>query len=595
MNIPEKAPWEMTREEINHVFLRLAENIQRCDMMYRAWQFARPAEVTGKDAAEKKMNFNLELHHRKQELEKAEKLRQRYRPLRHKLMIQEAVKAGKRIPDAVLKEYPDLVAAGSREQHSTETNEAEKKEDFIKSHFIFAAVPPPQKQTDTMSHSKDGIKNEPEVEKQSKSQKILAEINASIEQLAKNIEAPETEQTIKKWLAYQSNFHTYSLNNTFFLYLQAMNRGTDISDVLPFRKWVALKGDNGEKVSIRKGERAYHVICPVEKKVYEKDEDGKYKLDENGKTIQARDPKTGEPLTYLWYTVGCVFDVSQTNAREIGAVKELDYKGKAVPINPETVQEVAQRITEKFEIPVYFENEPMMKAGGWYTPHTHCIVINTAVTKEDAHQLGTLFHELGHALIHGRKSPQYDRRLKEGQAEAFAYAASSAFGVERNSQLYIKSWIENEVPLQDVLKDISSHVQKAFKELDLAELAAQNLAKAQAESPERKSASEIPSAVPETANQVEQAQKTIESMRVELYNSMLATSNPAVFAALRYVENAPEEKIAGLYSVLKEARSDNLSEAQTGALLEMKIREIKQREQRRIVPEENTAHMTFGF
>ena len=151
------------------------------------------------------------------------------------------------------------------------------------------------------------------------------------------------------------------------------------------------------------------------------------------------------------------------------------------------------------------------------------------------------------------------------------------------------------MPLQDVLKDISSHVQKAFKELDLAELAAQNLAKARAESPERKSASEIPSAVPETANQVEQAQKTIESMRVELYNSMLATSNPAVFAALRYVENAPEEKIAGLYSVLKEARSDNLSEAQTGALLEMKIREIKQREQRRIVPEENTAQMTFGF
>ena len=84
-------------------------------------------------------------------------------------------------------------------------------------------------------------------------------------------------------------------------------------------------------------------------------------------------------------------------------------------------------------------------------------------------------------------------------------------------------------------------------------------------------------------------------MRVELYNSMLATSNPAVFAALRYVENAPEEKIAGLYSVLKEARSHNLSEAQTGALLEMKIREIKQREQRRIVPEENTAQMTFGF
>ena len=35
MNIPEKAPWEMTREEINHVFLRLAENIQHCDMMYR--------------------------------------------------------------------------------------------------------------------------------------------------------------------------------------------------------------------------------------------------------------------------------------------------------------------------------------------------------------------------------------------------------------------------------------------------------------------------------------------------------------------------------------------------------------------------------
>jgi hypothetical protein len=63
------------------------------------------------------------------------------------------------------------------------------------------------------------------------------------------------------------------------------------------------------------------------------------------------------------------------------------------------------------------------------------------------------------------------RQLAEGQAEAFSYAACSAFGIERESQLYIKSWVQDDHSLKEVMGDISKKVREAFKDLQLNELA----------------------------------------------------------------------------------------------------------------------------
>jgi hypothetical protein len=69
------------------------------------------------------------------------------------------------------------------------------------------------------------------------------------------------------------------------------------------------------------------------------------------------------------------------------------------------------------------------------------------------------------------KDSDLSRNLAEGQAEAFAYAASSAFGIERDSQLYIKNWVEDKHSLKEVMGDISKKVREAFKDLQLNELA----------------------------------------------------------------------------------------------------------------------------
>jgi hypothetical protein len=63
------------------------------------------------------------------------------------------------------------------------------------------------------------------------------------------------------------------------------------------------------------------------------------------------------------------------------------------------------------------------------------------------------------------------RQLAEGQAEAFAYAACSAFGIERESQLYIKNWVKDEHSLKEVMGSISKKVREAFRDLELNELA----------------------------------------------------------------------------------------------------------------------------
>ena len=252
--------------------------------------------------------------------------------------------------------------------------------------------------------------------------------------------------------------------------LQAEARNMDLEQVAPFKKWKEIEGHDGQKVSVNKGEKGFSVLFPFEYTVYERDEKGRILLDENGEKIPQLD-ENGQIKKSRSFGVGYVFDIKQTNAREIGAYHELNYQGKDVPLDSDLVKEVAGRITEKYKIPVRFVKDPYASAGGWYTRSSNIIFINLSKCDNNAHRLGTLFHELGHARMH--KNFDGSRELAEGQAEAFAYAASSAFGIERDSQFYIKNWIENDYTLPEVMGCISRQVKEVFNDLKLHELAQQ--------------------------------------------------------------------------------------------------------------------------
>lgn len=301
-----------------------------------------------------------------------------------------------------------------------------------------------------------------------KGKEIFEGFDKKIKELEDKIESPETEKEIRDWLKFQSKFHNYSLHNTIWMMMQAKARDFEIERVAPFKKWSEMKGAEDQKVSIAKGSKGFTVLFPYERISYERDENGKFIEDESGKRIPELD-ENGKIIKITQFGVGYVFDVKQTNAKEIGAFKELEHRGEAVEIDADLVKEVADRITAKYKIPVDFVKDPGCTAGGWYNPCDKKIGVNLAVCKNNAHRLGTLMHELGHAKT--LDDCQDSRKLAEGKAEAFAYAACSAFGIERESQLYIKHWVSDDHSLKEVMGDISKKVREAFKDLQLNELA----------------------------------------------------------------------------------------------------------------------------
>ena len=309
------------------------------------------------------------------------------------------------------------------------------------------------------------------MKKSDKGKAIFDGFDNKIKELEDKIESPETEAAIKDWLKFQSKFHNYSFRNTVWMMIQAEARDFNLERVAPFKKWGEMKGAEDKRVSIVRGSKGFSVLFPYEYIVYERDAKGKFIKDKNGKKVPEL-TENGHIKKTLRYGVGYVFDIKQTNAKEIGAYKELDYRGKAIPIDTDLIKEVATRITTKYEIPVEFIKDPAHRAGGWYSLDENKISINLSQCDNNAHSLGTLFHELGHAKLH--KDSDISRELAEGQAEAFAYAASSAFGVERESQLYIKNWIGDDHSLTDVMGNISKQVRSAFNDLQLNELVQQH-------------------------------------------------------------------------------------------------------------------------
>ncbi|MDD5728518.1 MAG: ArdC family protein [Victivallales bacterium] len=306
------------------------------------------------------------------------------------------------------------------------------------------------------------------MKKSDKGREIFEGFDKKIKELEWKIESPETEKAIKDWLKFQSRFHNYSLHNTIWMMLQAAACKVEIEQVAPFKKWVEMTGDQGRKVTVNKGAKGFTVLFPYEHVSYECDEKGRFLLDEDGQRVPELD-KDGNIRKIRRFGIGYVFDVKQTNAREIGAFKDLDHRGKIVEINADLVKEAAGRITEKYKIPVDFVKDPACAAGGWYDVRNKKIGVNIATCKNNAHRLGTLFHELGHAKT--IDDSQNSRKLAEGKAEAFAYAACSAFGIERDSQLYIKHWVSDKYSLKEVMGDISRKVREVFNDLKLNELA----------------------------------------------------------------------------------------------------------------------------
>lgn len=315
-------------------------------------------------------------------------------------------------------------------------------------------------------------------ETESKAQSLFKKVDSKLEGLSRKLDAPETEAEVRSFLKFMSKFHNYSLVNQMLIMFESMLRGTNIEKVASYKFWSDLKNDKNERAFVKKGEKGYSVLVPVTYTIYERNEDGSFKNDENGKKIPKTNPDTGNVMRGLAFKSGAVFDVNQTKAKEIGAWKDLEYRNVAAEFTESGLKELISRIQDKYKVIVREENIAG-GANGYYSYQDNLVVLDNKPDKTPAMKLSTLMHELGHHIIHGpefreKKASYFEmheaRGAREGEAEAFSFALSSMFGVENKSELYIKTWGNDAAELKERLNKIRTAVMSSIETLKIEEL-----------------------------------------------------------------------------------------------------------------------------
>lgn len=262
--------------------------------------------------------------------------------------------------------------------------------------------------------------------------------------------------TYKNYLDVVSKFHRYSSKNIRLLLSQNHN----ISMVASYKDW---KEKFERQVS--KGSKSLKVYVPKIQKL--KDDEGKVKLDPNGKE-----------MTRTYFQLGSVFDVSQTTGKEIPKpVYQLEGEVK-------NYSNIYAALTKTTKAEIGF-TDISTGAHGFYQPDSDIIRIQKGMKQEQT--IKTVIHEIAHSNLHNleaRKKHEYTKEEKELQAESVAYVVSNHLGIDTSSYSfgYLANWssdINTLDHLESSMAIIRDEAAKIISRLDqeLIQVKTKNVAK----------------------------------------------------------------------------------------------------------------------
>ena len=247
------------------------------------------------------------------------------------------------------------------------------------------------------------------------------------------------------FLKTMGKLHNYSPKNIQLLLSQNKN----ISMIAGFNTW---KKDFQRTVN--KGEKSLKIWMPFT--VKQKDENGKIKLDDEGK-----------PITFTGFKLGSVFDVSQTSGKDIPkAINELSETND----DYQDLYRSLRATLHESKIDIEWKN--LSEANGYYSPNENKIVVKSGLSSP--HTIKTILHEMAHSRLH--KEGSFDKfseayKLQELQAESIAYVVSNHFGIDTGSYSfgYLASWSDDKKDLSDFesqLSIIQSEAKKIIETVD---------------------------------------------------------------------------------------------------------------------------------
>ena len=268
-----------------------------------------------------------------------------------------------------------------------------------------------------------------------------AKLEALQQQLSASVATLVTGEDWKRALEFTARFRSRSFNNTMLIsvqhyaaYQQGRVPGPMPTYVAGFKQWASLDRH------VMRGQSRYAILAPVTARFASSAPEnaeswrrlGRGEKPSRGESVRSR--LIGLRPAYVW-------DVSQTDGEPIPVTPRPSVlRGLA----PEGLwYGLADQITDRgFELRLVSNATAIGGANGLTDYLTR--EVSVRMDMDDAAQVKTLAHELGHVLLHGPDNADaaMHRGIAEVEAESVALMVGAAHGLDTSSYTvpYVSSW-----------------------------------------------------------------------------------------------------------------------------------------------------------
>ncbi|MCP9227903.1 ImmA/IrrE family metallo-endopeptidase [Bacillus mycoides] len=263
-------------------------------------------------------------------------------------------------------------------------------------------------------------------------------VQALTKKMEKSIEGYfRTPGDLKDYLSFMAKFYHYSPSNISLI--QSQFEGARAVGSFSFWK---EKG-----FPVKKSEKGIKILVPNRTIAKFKDKEGSWKTvtkanEEEKKQIES---KSVEVIPgRLYFAVGHVFDLSQTNAKAEDLPRIFPNRWLEGSVTDyQSLYKGMEAIAEKNGVKIIKPKQELGVAKGVSYTLTKEVALNPR--NSELQNVKTLLHELAHAKLHTAETHMnYTAPEKEFQAEMTAYAVSSYFGIDTSeySLGYLASWTQ---------------------------------------------------------------------------------------------------------------------------------------------------------
>ncbi len=299
------------------------------------------------------------------------------------------------------------------------------------------------------------------------SQAMEERLAALTDMLEQGVQEIYTSGRYGAYLSMMAKFHQYSFGNIMLIFLQCPHA----TQVAGYTKW---KKDFGRNV--KRGEKGIQILapCPYRKLIESERIDP-----DTGLTVCGADGtvlKETQLVTRAWFKPATVFDVSQTEGRELPTLGVSELSGQV-----EQYQERLERLYSYAPVPVVYE-DVQGAAKGYFSAKERRIVLRPGMSQTQT--IKTLVHEISHAKLHDPETvpqeEQKSRAEREVEAESVAYVVCRYLGIDTSEYSfgYVAGWSQEKK--LEVLKGSLDRIRATAAELIRAvEPPTKNIAKAE--------------------------------------------------------------------------------------------------------------------